>query len=115
MKIRDGHFDRIPQRYSDELWRIIQAMLEQEQGKRVSVDDLARHPRINPGLEAGVKHAVESQQLQLLNGKAAADGGEAQVAEKAQQLEFLESNLRKKESKLMEKEAFLREKELFLN
>jgi NIMA (never in mitosis gene a)-related kinase len=44
MKIKNGKFDRIPERYSEELWRVIQWMLQKNTEKRPNVDDLINLP-----------------------------------------------------------------------
>ena len=47
MKIKQGKFDRIPPRYSDELQRVICWMLCLDQGRRASVDDLINLPLVS--------------------------------------------------------------------
>ena len=47
MKIKAGKIDRIPSQYSDELYKIIQAMMCLEQKQRPDVEDLMQHPRIS--------------------------------------------------------------------
>jgi hypothetical protein len=47
LKIKDGHFERIPQRYSDELQRVINWMLTLDQTKRASIDDLISLPLVS--------------------------------------------------------------------
>lgn len=44
LKIKEGSYERIPGRYSDDLWHLIQSMLAQDQEQRFSVDDLVRVP-----------------------------------------------------------------------
>ena len=51
LKIKEGHFDRIPAHFSDELWRVIKLMLNQDQQRRASIDDLVRHPKVFPLLD----------------------------------------------------------------
>ena len=60
MKIKDGKFDRIPTRYSDELHRVICWMLNLEQNKRASIDDLINLPLVNIRLRE--KRFEEKQQ-----------------------------------------------------
>lgn len=47
MKIKEGKFDRIPARYSEELHRVILWMLCLEQDRRASIDDLINLPLVN--------------------------------------------------------------------
>ena len=47
MKIKDGKFERIPSRYSEELNRVICWMLSLEQKKRATVDDLINLPLVS--------------------------------------------------------------------
>jgi len=46
LKIKSGKYERIPNRYSDDLWCLIQQMLQQDPTKRSSVDDLISLPKI---------------------------------------------------------------------
>lgn len=47
IKIKDGKFDRIPSKYSEELQRVIVWMLCLEQIKRASIDDLINLPLVS--------------------------------------------------------------------
>jgi hypothetical protein len=47
IKIKDGKFDRIPERYSEELQRVISWMLTLEQSKRACIDDLINLPLVS--------------------------------------------------------------------
>jgi len=44
MKIKAGKFERIPNRYSEELHRVVSWMLTQSTNERPSVDDLMNLP-----------------------------------------------------------------------
>lgn len=46
MKIKNGKYDRIPDRYSDELWAVIQTMLQLNSESRPSVDELLKLPSV---------------------------------------------------------------------
>lgn len=46
MKIKNGKFDRIPDRYSEELWSVIQMMLQLNSETRPSVDELLKIPQV---------------------------------------------------------------------
>jgi NIMA (never in mitosis gene a)-related kinase len=45
-KIRAGHFDRVPSRYSEELQGLIKGMLSVQSPRRPSVDDLLQLPQL---------------------------------------------------------------------
>jgi hypothetical protein len=47
MKIKSGKIDRIPSQYSDELFKVIQCMMNLDQAQRPSVEDLMSHPVIS--------------------------------------------------------------------
>ncbi|KRX09205.1 Protein kinase-like domain [Pseudocohnilembus persalinus] len=47
MKIKNGKFDRIPRKYSDELMRVIVWCLQKEADHRPSVDDLLNLPEVS--------------------------------------------------------------------
>lgn len=47
MKIKAGKMERIPSQYSDELYKIIQSMMEIDHLKRPNVEDLMQHPKIS--------------------------------------------------------------------
>jgi NIMA (never in mitosis gene a)-related kinase 2 len=47
IKIKSGKVERIPQRYSEDLWRMIQAMLCVDPEKRVNIQELLSFPNIN--------------------------------------------------------------------
>jgi len=40
MKIKSGKLDRIPAMYTDDLWRVITSMIQQDPDRRPSVDEL---------------------------------------------------------------------------
>lgn len=42
MKIKEGKFARIPERYSDELWRVIRCMLQQSPKNRPDIVELSK-------------------------------------------------------------------------
>ena len=47
MKIKNGKYERIPERYSEDLWKIIQCMLQLKSEQRPSVDELLKLPQVN--------------------------------------------------------------------
>ena len=47
IRIKEGKFDRIPMRYSEELQRVISWMLTLSQAKRASIDDLINLPLVS--------------------------------------------------------------------
>lgn len=46
IKIKNGKYERIPDRYSDELWSVIQLMLQLKTDRRPSVDELLKLPMV---------------------------------------------------------------------
>ena len=46
LKIKEGRYERIPARYSEELQRVISWMLCLQQAKRADIDDLIAHPLV---------------------------------------------------------------------
>lgn len=47
IKIKDGKFERIPMRYSEELQRVICWMLTLDQRRRATIDDLINLPLVS--------------------------------------------------------------------
>jgi len=47
LKIKQGSFQRVPSRYSDELQRVINWMLKTEPKQRPSVEDLLNVPHVS--------------------------------------------------------------------
>lgn len=46
MKIKSGKIERIPEKYSEELYKVIQSMLSLDKDQRPSVEELMIHPNI---------------------------------------------------------------------
>ena len=61
MKIKEGKFERIPPRYSEELHRVISWMLCLDQSRRACVDDLINLPLVSVRLRE--KRFEEKQQF----------------------------------------------------
>lgn len=98
MKIKEGKFERIPPRYSEELHRVICWMLCLEQKRRATIDDLINLPLVSVRLRE--KRFEEKQQFhyQLLK-------------KKEQEIVKREEKIAKREKIVAEKEKFLRDKE----
>ena len=47
LKIRDGKYERIPPKYSEELMRVIRWMLKPEAKQRPNVEDLLNLPNVS--------------------------------------------------------------------
>ena len=47
VKIRAGNFEKIPSKYSDEVWRVIIWMINVDSALRPSVDDLLNLPQVS--------------------------------------------------------------------
>jgi NIMA (never in mitosis gene a)-related kinase len=61
VKIKTGKFERIPARYSEELYRVVSWMLCQNSIERPTVDDLMNLPQVS--LRIREKKMVEVQML----------------------------------------------------
>jgi len=97
MKIKDGKFNAVNAKYSSELRNVIERMLTVDVNKRVSVDDLLKHPHI----------AVRIREIRLQQQY-------AMLKKKEEDLNAREANIEKRE-KLVENrevELKLREKRL---
>jgi hypothetical protein len=98
VKIKAGRVARVPEGYSDELNQAIRSMLQLEAGKRPSVEDLFKLPRMQEQAELAVKGAQAvppnymdryfGQQLRRLQAK------EDEIAARAQELVTKEKGLR---------------------
>ena len=100
LKIKEGKFDRIPYSYSDDLWSVIQIMLQYDQNKRASVDDLMKIPMIQPHLR---KASPSPRNM------------DERMQKEALKLKAFEERLRQRETLLKEREKFTEQKEQFLN
>ena len=98
LKIKEGKFERIPPRYSEELHRVICWMLTLEQKRRATIDDLINLPLVSVRLRE--KRFEEKQQFhyQLLK-------------KKEQEIVKREEKISKREKTVSEKEKFLKDKE----
>jgi hypothetical protein len=105
MKIKEGKFERIPARYSEELQRVISWMLTLEQEKRANIDDLIHLPLVSVRLRE--KKFEEKQQFhyQLLKKK------ELEISQREEKLGKKEKAIIEKDKGLRELDATLRERE----
>ena len=59
MKIKNGKIERIPSQYTEELFKVIQWMMNLDKNKRPSVEDLMHHPKISKYIkESGIKEVM---------------------------------------------------------
>lgn len=59
MKIKNGKIERIPSQYTEELFKVIQWMMNLDKNKRPSVEDLMQHPKISKYIkESGIKEVM---------------------------------------------------------
>lgn len=94
LKIKEGQCERIPEVYTSELWNLIQCMLRLDQAERFSVDEIVRHPLIEPHLDPAFKTKLEQEVPRLLK-----KGGAATLSVKeALKLQAVQEKLRKKEA-----------------
>lgn len=101
LKIKDGKFDRIPSRYSEELHRVICWMLTLDQKRRATIDDLINLPLVS--LRLREKRFEEKQQFHY-----------SLLKKKEQEISKREEKLSKRDKMVSEKELFLKEKEVEL-
>jgi NIMA (never in mitosis gene a)-related kinase 2 len=82
LKIKQGTFQRIPSRYSEELMRTIRWMLKPEPKDRPNVEDLLNLPHVSMRLR--------ERALKLLDREAELQRREKELEEKERQVEELE-------------------------
>jgi serine/threonine protein kinase len=92
-KIKTGKFDRIPNKYSEDLHRVIKMMLNVNKDKRPSVTDLLKLRNVRVKLKE-IRLTEQSTQLK----------------EKIKEIKEREKRLKEKEAKLKIKEEQLNEK-----
>ena len=94
MKIKSGKFEKISKRYSEELWRVINLMLNVNYEKRPSTDELLNIPQVVIRIrEKRIKDALNK--IKLL---------EEKLNLKEKELKEKEEELNKREKKIMELE-----------
>jgi NIMA (never in mitosis gene a)-related kinase len=110
VKINAGKFARIPSRYSDSLYRMIQWMLRTEQAKRPCIADLERLPELRPYIEACSNTVKDQQMHHAFNGKIRA--WKEEMGRREEELRRREERMTRKERELQEKqqEVYQREK-----
>jgi len=101
LKIKSGKFERIPSRYSNELFRVIQWILTRDPEARPSVDDLLNIPSISMRL----------REKRLKDSRAMLKKKEEEVQKKLEELEAREKGLKNRQLELEEKEKRLLEEE----
>lgn len=111
MKIKSGKIERIPSVYSDDLFRMIQAMMHLEKEKRPSVEDLMSHPKISKIIkEHDVQNYIVNQKRKeedLLKKEKAVKEREVEIEKKLKEVEEKEKQLADLEAKLIARQAVL--------
>jgi NIMA (never in mitosis gene a)-related kinase len=115
MKIKSGKFERLPIRYSEDLQGLVESMLNIDQEKRPSIDDILNIPQIAlrlkerklRDLHASIKNREEECKKKEENLKAM-ESGLLVKEEEMKKLEFKCAEL-EKHIKRMESEALLNE------
>ncbi|CDW71297.1 serine threonine-protein kinase nek2 [Stylonychia lemnae] len=111
MKIKEGKINRIPQQYSDELFRVIQQMMTQNFEKRPSVDDLMMHPQISKNIKENfIKDKISSvkrEEEKIMSNEKYVKQKEQEILEKLRELEEEEKRLDNWERQLQERAAKL--------
>ena len=101
LKIKEGHFNRIPARYSDELMRVIKWMLKVEPTERPNVEDLLNLPHVSMRL----RERALKRNLQHMKRK------EEEVEKKEKKLLIKQTEIDLKEKELQERLAAVEELE----
>jgi len=105
MKIKNGKFDRLPFRYSEELQRVLASMIRVNPEERPSVKDLLNVPQI----------ALRIKEAHLKENYASLKKKEETLANKLNELTESEHNLKHEQEKLDSKEKELSQLENSLN
>lgn len=91
MKIKSGKIERIPSQYSDELFKIIQAMMHLDKESRPSVEDLMQHPRLSKYIkEQSMRELLSNtkrKEEELLKKEKAVKDKEAEIERKLKDIE----------------------------
>jgi NIMA (never in mitosis gene a)-related kinase 2 len=101
LKIKQGTFQRIPSRYSEELMRTIRWMLKPEPKDRPNVEDLLNLPHVSMRLR---ERALKKNYYHMKK-------KEEEVVKKEQELLDREAELQRREKELEEKERQVEELE----
>ena len=101
IKIKDGRFDRIPTRYSEELQRVICWMLTLDQQKRASIDDLINLPLVSVRLREKRFEDKQAFHFQLLKKK------EIEICKREEKLKLKEKMLQELDKNCKEKDNML--------
>ena len=104
LKIKNGKFDRIPCKYSDEIQRVVLWIMSKNQDDRPSVDDLLNLPEIS----------LRLREKRLKDNKVVLNKREEELKKREEQLMKEETNFKNKENdlKTQEKQLFELEKKL---
>lgn len=95
IKIKAGKFDRLPQRYSEDLQKVIQVMLNMDPRGRPSADDLLKIPQL----------AMRVQERKLREKLGQVKQIEEEIKKKEEELKTLENSLTLREKKLSQLET----------
>eukprot|EP00002_Diphylleia_rotans_P040816 TRINITY_DN9773_c0_g1_i1.p1 TRINITY_DN9773_c0_g1~~TRINITY_DN9773_c0_g1_i1.p1 ORF type:complete len:507 (+),score=106.76 TRINITY_DN9773_c0_g1_i1:44-1564(+) len=117
-KIISGRFNDLPAPYSEELGRVIKSMIQVEQARRPTTDELLQHPQISARVrERRVREqylTVKKREEECKKKEEALEAKEAALIEREKSLADREKALLEKESSLLlkEQDLLLREKKL---
>lgn len=105
-KIKSGKFERIPNRYSEELQRVISWMLNVEPTKRPNLEDLINLPHVSLRLR---ERRLKDNMAKYKYMEEIHKQKENELLLKEKLLKELEASLKERETKINEKESFLME------
>ena len=101
LKIRDGQYKRVPDKYSDELMRVIRWMLKPDPRQRPNVEDLLNLPRVSIRLR---ERALKRKKMHIEKKTQELSEREAKIAQRERELEELERRLAREEQEINEME-----------
>lgn len=104
VKVNQGHFSRIPRKYSDSLFSVIRAMIHVDPRKRPSVEELEKMNSLQPAMNTALSIVNDFRQQQAFSSKI------REVKTKEENLKKIEQSLNEKQSKLQQWENDLTKK-----
>lgn len=112
LKIKNGKIERIPNRYSEELSRVLIWMLMLEQDKRPSIEDLLNLPQVSLRLR---ERRLKDNMSKLKKYEDSLNQKDLELSQKEKNIELREKELQDKEERLKELERKLIEREKQIN
>lgn len=115
MKIKAGKYDRIPAKYSEELWEAVQWMVTLCQDQRASIDELMALPRIRQVLKPTAPPDAEKLRQRLILKEQSLQQREADLQQREERVKQREDSVLMKDKDFQKCRTELGEKERLLN